>query len=106
MTTFLQILSFTLAMIASGTFLMSGFLLGAAAPGWRDAHPIVRLLLHGLAVFWLIAAIVAVRYPADVISWLNVFAVIVFALLGFAVLAYVVRHRPRRSARQDPRPRT
>lgn len=102
----LQVLGVALAMIAVGTFLMSAFLLGGEARGWRDAHPVGRLVLHGLAIFWLVAALVAMSSPRAVITPLTLFAALVFAGLGVAVLAWVVRHRPARSTARFREPRT
>lgn len=106
MTAFVQLLGVVLAMVAMGAFLMSGFLLGSAAAGWRDAHPVGRVVLHGLAIFWLVAALVAMSSPGAVITPLTLFAALVFAGLGVAVLAWVVRHRPVRSTAHQREPRT
>lgn len=106
MPVFLQLLGVALAMIAVGAFLMSAFLLGCEAQGWRDAHPVGRVVLHGLAIFWLVAALVAMSSPRAVITPLTLFAVAVFASLGVAILAWVVRHRPVRSTAHQREPRT
>ena len=97
MSGFLQVLSVGLAMVAVGTFLMSGYLLGSAARGWRDAPIWLRQVLHLVAVFWLVAGFVAMRHPWAVITPVTVFFAAVFALGGFAVLAWVLKHRPARA---------
>ncbi|ADG11405.1 hypothetical protein B7G68_15170 [Caulobacter segnis] len=103
MSAFLQPLSVVLAMVAVGTFLMSGYLLGASARGWRDAPIWLRQILHLVAVFWLVAAFVAMRHPAAVITPVTVFFAAAFALGGFAVLAWVIKHRPARAHRRGGR---
>ena len=102
----LQLLGVALAMIAVGTFLLSAFLLSGEAKGWRDVHPAGRLVLHGLAIFWLVAALVAISSPHAVITPLTLFAALVFAVLGVAVLTWVVRHRPARSTAHHREPRS
>lgn len=98
MSAVLQLLSVVLAMVAVGTFAMSGYLLSADARGWRDAPVWLRQVLHLAAVFWLVAAFMAMRYPAAVITPVTVFFVSLFALGGFAILAWVIKHRPARPA--------
>ncbi|USQ97226.1 hypothetical protein [Caulobacter sp. RL271] len=105
MSGFLQVLSVVLAMVAVGTFAMSAFFLGHDAKGWRDAPVWLRQVLHGLAIFWLVAAMVAMVQPAAVVSWTTVGLVALFALAGFAVLAWVIKRRPVRAGnRTPPRP--
>ncbi len=101
MTGFLQVLSVVLAMVAAGTFLMSAFLLGADARGWRDAPMWLRQVMHVAAIFWLIAGMVAMVSPWAVIKPVTVGLVAMFALGGFAVLAWVLRHRPARAGRGE-----
>ncbi|PZR36506.1 hypothetical protein [Caulobacter segnis] len=96
MSGFLHVLSVGLAMVAVGTFLMSAFLLGVDAKGWRNAPVWLRQVLHLLAVFWLAAGFVAMRYPAAVITPVTICAVVIFALGGFALLAWLIKHRPAR----------
>ena len=106
MSGFFQTLSVFLAMAAFGTFAMSAFLLSADAKGWRTAPTWLRQVLHMVSVFWLVAALVAMRQPKAVIGPVTVFFVVVFALGGFGVLAWVIKHRPRSSAGRDRPPET
>lgn len=94
MSGFLQVLGVCLAMVASGAFVMAAFITAPEVRGRRDARPVARLTLHGLAVFWLTAALVAMTSPKAVITPINLFAVAVFAGLGIGVLAWALAHRP------------
>jgi len=103
MTAFLQLLGVVLAMVATGTLAMSAFFLGVDARGWRDAPVWLRQVLHVAAIFWLVAAMVAMVSPRAVIGAVTIGFAALFALGGFAVLAWVLRHRPARVDRRIER---
>jgi amino acid transporter len=102
--TALQLLAITLAVVAAMGFGQSGHLLGEEGRGWPNAPIGVSIALWSLAVFWLAAAVYAAGHAA-IVGVFTLALASLFALVGVATLAGVLRRRPGRGSDRWAGPR-